>query len=82
MSERVYTTGDDRGSISYLPNGVEQLPAAIRKVTITDEGKLQIVLEGTVGDEATLNQVRNLLLSQHNGPVLVDITGTQGELDL
>ncbi len=49
---------------------------------MTSEGKLQIVLEGAITDEDTLNQVRNLLLSQRGGQVSVDITGNQGELDL
>ncbi len=83
MSERTYSTGGtDHGSVSYLPSNVADLAAIITKVTITADGKLQIVLEGAITDEETLNQVRSLLVSQRGGQVSVDITGNQGELDL
>ena len=83
MSERTYTTATaDRGGQSGpLPIREAEIDARIKKITITDDGKLAVALECEVVDDDTLEQVRNLLLAQR-GPVTCTFAGIQGELDL
>ncbi len=83
MSERTYnTSGTSTGRVLPFPSrGTAELDARIKKVTITDDGKLGITLECEVADETVLEQVRGLLLAQR-GPVSASFTSTQGELDL
>ncbi|EXJ13884.1 hypothetical protein [Imhoffiella purpurea] len=82
MSERTYTTSNQGGRVLPFPTrGAELENARIKKITITDEGKLAIALECELADEETLEHVRNLLLAQR-GPVSVEFASKQGELDL
>jgi hypothetical protein len=60
---------------------IRQIPAVIKRITTTDEGKVQIVLEGTMADNAELDKIRDLVMVQQ-APVKVDILGLQGELDV
>jgi hypothetical protein len=61
--------------------GVSDLPTRVKKIATTDEGKLQIVLEGEVIRPEELEKIRNLFLIQQ-GRVLVDFTPEQRELGL
>jgi hypothetical protein len=86
LHERVfYTNGGETpliGSGFALDGGgVHDLPARLKKIATTNEGKLQIVLEGEVIKPEALEKIRNLFLIQQ-GRVLVDFTPEQGELDL
>jgi hypothetical protein len=47
----------------------------------SDEGKLQIVIEGEMSDNREIDKIRDLLLIQQ-GEVTIDIRGVQGELPL
>jgi hypothetical protein len=58
---------------------VEDLAACVRRITTTDEGKLQIVLEGEGLDDPTIAKVRDLLQLQQD-LVLVTIRPAQGDL--
>jgi len=58
---------------------VEDLAARVRRITTTDEGKLQIVLEGEGLDDPTIAKLRDLLQLQQN-LVLVTIRSAQGDL--
>lgn len=58
---------------------VEDLAAYVRRITTTDEGKLQIVLEGEGLDDPTIAKVRDLLQLQHD-LVLVTVRPAQGDL--
>jgi hypothetical protein len=58
---------------------VEDLAAHVRRITTTDEGKLQIVLEGEGIDDPTIAKVRDLLQLQQD-LVLVTIRPAQGDL--
>lgn len=60
---------------------VMDLPARVKKIATTDEGKLQIVLEGEVIRPEELEKIRDLFLIQQ-GRVFVDFSPEQGELDL
>ena len=60
---------------------VRDLPARVKKIATTDEGRLQIVLEGEVIRQDELAKIRDLFLIQQ-GRVRVDFTAEQGELDL
>ncbi|MBK1732770.1 hypothetical protein [Thiococcus pfennigii] len=82
MSERTYTTRTGTsGRIVPFPSHSAALDARIRKVTVTDEGKLAVAVECELADEDTLEQVRNLLTVQR-GPVSITFTSVQGELPL
>lgn len=84
--ERVFHTN---GGEAPLPDGgfalaggqVHDLPARVKKIATTDEGKLQIVLEGEVIRQEELEKIRDLFLIQQ-GRVFVDFTPEQGELGL
>jgi len=58
---------------------VEDLAAYVRRITTTDEGKLQIVLEGEGLDDPTIAKVRDLLQMQQD-LVLVTVRPAQGDL--
>ncbi len=58
---------------------VEDLAAHVRRITTTDEGKLQIVLEGEGIDDPTIAKLRDLLQLQQE-LVLVTIRPAQGDL--
>ena len=81
--ERVFqTNGGDVGQGPVIDlNGVQDMQARVKKITTTDEGKLQIVLEGDVIRQQELEKIRDLFLIQQ-GMVYVDFTPAQGELDL
>lgn len=78
---RTYRTdgGAERAVYDFPATRIRELAARVKKITTTDEGRLQIVLEGEAVGEAHLEKVRDLLLIQQ-GEVLVDICGRQGEL--
>lgn len=67
------------GSRTRVLFNVEDLAAHVRRITITDEGKLQIVLEGEGLDDATIAKVRDLLQLQ---PELVLVTLRPAQEDL
>ncbi len=79
--ERSFRTdgGSDNAVYDFPNRSIRELPARVRKITTTDEGKLQIVLEGEMVKNDDLNKIRDLLLIQQ-GEVSVDITTRQGEL--
>jgi hypothetical protein len=82
MGERTYTTSStEQGRVLPLPSHSAELDARIKKVTVTDEGKLAIALECDITDEEALEQLRNLLLAQR-GPVSASFSSIQGELEL
>ncbi|MBK1723837.1 hypothetical protein [Thiocystis violacea] len=83
MGERTYTTSNDRGQVLRFPARSAELDTHIRKIVVTDEGKLSIALECEItnGDEEALEQVKNLLTAQR-GPVLTSFIPKQEELDL
>ena len=58
---------------------VEQLPAKIKKMVTTDEGKLQITLEADALDTETIQKIKGLLEMQQ-GLTLIDFTPTQADL--
>lgn len=70
MAERTYTTrhADD---VSFpAPIGPSEIDARVKRITVTDEGKISIALDGELADEAAVEELRNLLLAQR-GPVSV-----------
>jgi hypothetical protein len=83
--ERIFhTNGGEAPTVEglVLAGGqVRDLTARVKKIATTDEGKLQILLEGEVHQQAELEQIRDLFLIQQ-GRVLVDFTPEQGELEL
>jgi hypothetical protein len=81
MGERTYTTGTEQGRVFSFPSASAELDVRIKKVTVTDEGKLAIALECDIADEEALEQLRNLLVAQR-GPVSASFSSVQGELEL
>lgn len=81
MSERTYTTSGTAGRVLPFPSRGAELEARIKKIAISDEGKLAVTLESELADEGTVEQVRNLLLAQRS-LVNVSFSAIQGELDL
>jgi len=82
-TERTYPTeggSQDRG-INFPATRIRETPAAIKRIVTTDEGKIQIVLEGTVTNNEELEKVCDLVMVQQL-LVTVDIVGRQGEMDL
>ena len=83
--ERVFhTNGGGRGkadSSNRVGDCVKDLPARLKKLSTTDEGKLQIVLEGELIRPEELEKIRDLFLIQQ-GRVFVDFMPEQGELEL
>ena len=83
--ERKFRTdgGTDGESTVYnFPaKSIQDLPVRVRKITTTDEGKLQLTMEGEAMDNEDLEKVRDLLMIQQ-GDALVDIRMRQGELPL
>lgn len=61
---------------------VEDLTTKVKKITTTDEGKLQIVLEAEGMDYDALGQVKELLTLQQQSLVVVSMTPVQRELFL
>ncbi len=59
---------------------VSDFPATIRKITTTDDGKLQIVLESAGLDSAAIAQVQRMLELQR-GAVLLTLESAQGSLN-
>lgn len=58
---------------------VSQLPAMVRKITTTAEGKLQVIIEADALDSETISKVKGLLEMQQ-GLTLIDFTPAQGDL--
>ena len=84
--ERIFqTNGGDASAAGeglLLTGGrVHDLPARVKKIATTDDGKLQIVLEGDVIRSEEQKKIHDLFLIQQ-GRVFVDFTPEQGELDL
>lgn len=84
--ERVFHTNGGEASTpaeqTYLPGAkVQDLPARVKKIATTDEGRLQIVLEGEVIRPQELEKIRDLFLIQQ-GRVFVNFTPEQAELEL
>ena len=59
---------------------VEDLTTKVKKLTTTDEGRLQIVLEAEGMDHDALAQVKELLTLQQHSLVRVSMTPVQREL--
>ena len=83
MGERTYTTSNGSSRASAFTARDAELDVRIKKVTMTDEGKLAVALECEIpaDDEQTLEQVKNLLTALH-GPVSASFTPRQAELDV
>jgi hypothetical protein len=83
--ERVFHTNGggraDTDAATCVGARVKGLPARVKKIATTDEGKLQIVLEGEVIRPEELEKIRDLFLIQQ-GRVFVDFIPEQGELCL
>jgi len=82
-TERTHRTeGGNGGHVSAFPaTRIREIPATIKRIVTTDEGKIQIDLEGAVTNNEELEKVRDLVMVQQL-PVSVDILGRQGEMDL
>lgn len=59
---------------------VDELTTKVKKITTTDEGKLQIVLEAEGMDHEALAQVKELLVLQQSALVQVSMVPVQREL--
>jgi hypothetical protein len=59
---------------------VDDLTTKVKKITTTDDGKLQIVLESEGMDNDALAQVKELLVLQQSSLVLVSMQPTQQDL--
>ncbi len=59
---------------------VDELTTKVKKLTTTDEGKLQIVLEAEGMDHDALAQVKELLVLQQSSLVRVSMAPVQKEL--
>ena len=59
---------------------VHNLQARIKKITTTDESRLQVVLETDGMDEHALAQVKAMLVLQQATPVRVSMEPVQPEL--
>jgi len=83
--ERKFRTdgGTDTGDnlFDFPAKSIRDLPVRVKKITTTDEGKLQITMEGEAMDNEDLEKVRDLLMIQQ-GDALVEIRMRQGELPL
>lgn len=84
--ERLFHTNGGEAPVScsnLAPDSgrVRSLPARVKKIATSDEGKLQIVLEGEVIRPEELEKIRDLFLIQQ-GRVFVDFTPEQGDLGL
>jgi len=82
-TDRTYRTegGNQDRVINFPATRIREIPATIKRIVTTDEGKIQIVLEGAVTNNEELEKVRDLVMVQQL-PVTVDILGRQGEMDL
>lgn len=59
---------------------VDGMTTKVRKITTTDEGKLQVVLEAEGMDNDALAQVKELLVLQQSCLVLVSMEPVQQDL--
>ena len=59
---------------------VEDLTVWIKKITTTDEGRLQVVLESEGMDNAAIGQVKDMLLLQQTCLVKVSMKPVQQDL--
>ena len=78
-AEAVYTTAPGDVRPAFQGKAVKHFRARVKKITATDEGRVQIVLETEALDARTIEQVRDLLSIQH-GDVLIDVSPEQMEL--
>ncbi len=60
--------------------GVHGMTARIRKITTTDEGKLQVVMESEGMNDALLMQVKDMFTLQQTCAVHVSFTPLQRDL--
>jgi len=74
----IHITAD--GQTMPVDARVDELTTKVKKITTTDEGKLQIVLEAEGMDHEALAQVKELLVLQQHSLVLVSMTPVQREL--
>jgi hypothetical protein len=86
VRERIFQTNggdtpDPSEGLLMAGGRVHDLPARVKKIATTDDGKLQIVLEGDVIRSEEQKKIHDLFLIQQ-GRVFVDFTPEQGELDL
>ncbi len=63
-----------------LAERVHALPARIKKVTVSDDGKLLLALETEGLSDESLASIRDMLVLQQSGPVFVDMSPAQRDL--
>lgn len=79
-NERIYRTGTYDGA--DLPTlGVTDLRCVVKKITTTNEGCISLAIELTATDDATVEQIRDLIRIQQ-GECLLSVSGVQGELPI
>lgn len=68
------------GQTLPVESRVDELTTKVKKITTTDEGKLQIVLETEGMDNDALAQVKELLVLQQSSLVQVSMQPTQQDI--
>lgn len=63
-----------------LAASVERLLVRLKKITTTDDGKLALALEAEALDDESLAQVRDMLLLQQAGLVVLSMLPVQRDL--
>jgi hypothetical protein len=78
--ERTFRTdgGRDTSVASMETIRVSGLTCRIKKITVSDDGKLMMVLEGTVTDDESIGNLRDLVMIQQ-GEVTLSIEGAVAE---
>ena len=77
--ERKFRT-DGGAIVGELPSmSVNGVPVRIKKIVVTDEGKLQLTMEGEAIDTATMEKLKTILMIQQ-GDALMDLTSMQGDM--
>jgi hypothetical protein len=78
--ERTFRTdgGRDTSVASMETIRVSGLTCRIKKITVSDDGKLTMALEGTVTDDESIGNLRDLVMIQQ-GEVTLSIEGAVAE---
>lgn len=78
-TERTFRTDGGRDSaIGMTTLKVSGLTCRVKKITISDEGKLSMAIDGAVTDDESIDRLRDLLTIQQ-GEVMLTLEGATPE---
>jgi hypothetical protein len=79
-TERTFRTdgGPDSSTAAMETIRVSGLACRIKKITVSDDGKLTMAIDGTVTDDEAIERVRDLIMIQQ-GEVTMSLEGAVAE---